>query len=299
MPGTPEPVFMHLTMNDQPLSYRITRMNDGDRNFQPCTWYEHLTIQADRKIRDAFRHSVVPLVQRRGAADERHSGAADEAHVVTSLTLYNPHQRETLSGTIIFRAAGVEGTTRDPAIRYSISEGHHQEFRDLLLDLGVRDGIGSLDIVPDDRSPDSLPVSDLRIRDVTEDGPAGGMRVPQVRVSDFAAKSVLTIPVPLAGVARVSVGVRTWDSGGTLTVHVDDAKQVRDVDLKLLPTYFQQTSLDELVGFHVDPPATVVIHATGAVVYGIETDSVTNEPRMRIAFGELEGEQTFVGDFFQ
>lgn len=290
-PGEPEPVFMHLTMNDQPLAYRITRMNDADRGFQPCTYYDHLTIQADRKIRDAFRRSVVPLVRR--------SGGADEASIVTSLTLYNPHQREALSGSIIYRAAGVEGTTRDPAIRYSIAHGHRQSFPDLLLDLGVREGVGSLDIVPDDRSPDWLPVTDIRIRNVGADGASGGMAVPQVRVADFAAKSAVTIPVPPADVARISVGVRTWDSGGTLTVHVDDPKQLRDVDVKLPPTYTQLTSIDDLVGFHVEAPATIVINATGAVVFGVETDSATTEPRMRIPYGEAEGEQTFVGEFFQ
>lgn len=291
VPGEPEPVFMHLTMNDQSLSYRITRMNDGDRNFQPCTYYDYLTIQADRKIRDAFRRSVVPFVQR--------SGTADKAHIVTSLRLDNPEQHDTLSGSIIFRPAGAEGTTRDPAIRYSVPQGHHQDFPDLLLDLGIRNGIGSLDIVPDDRGADWLPVSDVRIRTIGEDGAAGGMTVPQVRVADFAAQSVISIPVPLADLASVSIGVRTWDSGGTLTVHVDDPKQVRDVDVKLLPNFGQLMSLDELAGFHVETPAMIVIHATGAVVYAIETDSATNEPRMRIPFGELEGEKTFVGEFFQ
>jgi hypothetical protein len=288
--ATPEPVFMHLSMNDQHLYYRMTRFSDSDRELVPCTWLEHLTILADRKIRDHFRRSVIPVVHR--SADE------NGAHVVTSLTLFNTHQRELLSGRIVFRAAGVAGSDDDPSVSYAIGHGGQHEIPDILKTLGVH-GLGSLDIIPDDRSPDYLPATDVRILEVGADGSAYAMPVPQVRVADFAAESVVTIPVPDAEVASVSIGVRTWEGGGTLTAHIEDRKQTRDVDLEFPSTYFTQLPLDEFAGFHVTPPALVVIKAKGAVVYGIETDNRTGDRRLRIPYGDLEGEKTYVGDFFQ
>jgi hypothetical protein len=284
MPRTPPPVFMHLSMNEQRLYYRITIYDEVHRNISPCPIIEPVMILPDRKIRDSFRRSVIPVVHRAEG-------------VVTSLWLFN-NDHEALSGRIVFRKAGVPGRSNDPSIAYLVGRGSRVQFNDLLQELNVN-GLGSLDIVPDDSSPDWLPVTEVRVRNVSEEASSSGMTVPQVRVSDFAGTTVLTIPAPRETEARTSVGVRTWSSGGSLVVHVEDLKQSRDVDLDLKPDLFRHYSLDELAGFHVETPATIVVTAKGAVVYGMETDPITNESRLRIAFGELEGEKTFVGDFFQ
>ena len=284
-PGTPAPVFMHLSMNDQPLYYRITAYDENNRNIDSCPTIENVTIVADRKIRDAFRRSVIPVVQRTDG-------------VVTSMSLFNSYHHSTLTGRIIFRQAGEPGTSADPFIEYAVAHGGHVWLEDVLKQLRVK-GAGSLDIVPDDNAPDWLPETEVRVRNLSESGASSGMTVPQVRVSDFAGASVVTIHAPEEAQARTNIGVRTWSSGGSLVAHIEDRKQTRDIDLELPADTFRQFSLDELAGYHVETPATIFVASKGAVVYGMETDNLTNESRLRIAFGDLEGEKTFVGDFFQ
>jgi hypothetical protein len=283
--GTPAPVFTHLASEDTPLYYRITTYDATHHNIDACPTVQRVTIVADRRLRDSFRRSVIPVVHRAEG-------------VVTSLSLFNSYHAEALSGRIIFRKAGVPGRSNDPAISYMVLHGRSVYFEDILRDLGVH-GLGSLDIVPDDNGPAWVPETQVRIRHVTAETASSGMEVPQVRVGDFAGATALSIHATDEAQARTSVGIRSWNSGASIVVHVDDEKQTRDVDIDLPGDTFRQYSLDELAGFHVETPATVFITAKGAVVYAIETDNLSNESRLRIGYGELEGEKTFVGDFFQ
>jgi hypothetical protein len=288
--GTPAPRFAHYTMNDQAVSYRVTAFNSTDPSFIPCTYTDSVTILGDETVRATYRRAIVPVV---GSAN-----GANGSHFITSMSLFNSYFPERLRGRLVFHPAGVAGNANDRSMPYDIPPNSQLDLGDVVTQFGAQ-GIGSLDIIPDENAPAWLPIADVHIMNLAVGGATFGMSVPQVRVADFAASGVVTINVQPVSRARTNVGVRTLENGGTLYMQVTDGRQTRTVERSFPGTYFAQMTVDDLVGFHVDTPALIRINSIGALVYGTQTDNITNDPRMRISFGELDEPDVFVGEFFR
>ena len=288
-PGTPAPQFSHYSMNDQVVHYRVTAFNSTDPGFIPCTFTDEVTILADANVRASFRRAIIPVV---GSAN-----GANGSHFITTMTLLNSYFPDRLRGRLVFHPAGANANAS--SMPYDIPYGSQLDFGDVVAQFGAS-GLGSLDIIPDDDSPAWLPIADVHVMNLAVGGATFGMSVPLVRVADFAASDVVTLHVPPLSRARTNVGVRTLENGGTLFISVIDGNgEIHSVERSLPGTYFAQMTVDDLVGFPVKTPAVVRINSIGGLVYGTETDNITNDPRIRISFGDLDEPDTFVGEFFR
>lgn len=289
-PGTPAPKFTHWSISDEAVHYRITAFNSVNPGFLPCTSTDQVTILADPVLRTTFRRAMVPVV---GSVD-----GANGSHFRTSMTLLNSYFSETLRGRLIFHPAGVAGDASDRSLTYSLPPGTQLHLDDLVTQFGAS-GLGSLDVVPDDDSPAWVPVADVQIRNVAADGASYGMSVPLVRAADFYPAEVVTLNLSSNSRTRTNVGVRTLDHGGKISIDVIEGRNSRSTERQLPGRYFAQMTIDELVGFHVEPPAVVRISGVSTLIYGTETDNSTNDSRMRIGFGDLDELTEYVGEYFR
>jgi len=117
-----------------------------------------------------------------------------------------------------------------------------------------------------------MPVASFRIED-------GGI-VPVPTVSDAnilvaGSRTAFVVPSDLSRF-RLNVGVRTFNSGATLTMSTHDgATLVRTVTRTFAPNYFAQLAASDLTGGAVAANQTIVISvdAGSAVIYGSSVSS--------------------------
>ena len=284
------PRFVHATITDKQVFYRVTLLNSLDPSFIPCTWLEDVLVQKNAALRSLVRRSYIPVV---GSAP-----GAFGAQFRTSMILINPFDDETMRGSIVFRAQGVAGSSVDPQIRYELAPRQRIEYADIVPAFG-RSGLGSLDIVPDDDSSNWMPLVQTRVFNLAADGATFGTAVPQVRSADVGEAALATFIIPKADTSRLNVGIRSWEPGATLymTLYRSDGTSFSSV--KDFPgDFFNQLSPSDLLGTTVSEGDTLIINSLGAIVYGAFTDNKSNDPTLRTKFGELETWKLYVGEYF-
>ena len=205
----------------------------------------------------------------------------------TSLQLYNPHG-SAVSGRIVFHPAGAPGSEHDPSLAYSILPGRTLAFADLLPAMGVAGGIGSADLIADASSP--FPVALGRV--FNDAGAAGtsGLGIdalPLDRALQAGSTGALLAPDD-AQRFRLNIGVRTLDTGASMTITVRnrDSEIVKTLTRTDGPvSFFQVASSALLGGYILTGGETISFELTSgsAFIYGATTDNVTNDPSVQFA----------------
>jgi len=204
----------------------------------------------------------------------------------TSVQIYNPHD-DAVSGTIVFHPAGASGSSSDPSIAYAIAPGKTLVFSDLLPEMGLEGGLGSVDLIADLTS--ALPVALARV--FNDAGAAGTTGLAEEAMSPDDAlregnKGVLLAP---AGVQRfrLNLGVRTLDQSTTIdiTVRDKDGIVVKTTTKHYGPTYFAQVSSADMLGYTLVGGETITFEVKSgrAFIYGATTDNTTNDPSVQFA----------------
>ena len=148
-------------------------------------------------------------------------------------------------------------------------------------------GNGSLDVVPEGGA---TPV--IRARVYNDAGSLGTTGVTEYGLPPGDALSAGDSGVLLAPSDfqkfRFSVGLRTLDSGATLTFTLRDAygSELKKFTQNYPATYYIQRSAAEFfegITFTGDESVTVIVTSGSAFVYATVADNTTNDPAIQIA----------------
>ncbi len=207
------------------------------------------------------------------------------AYYRTAVQLSNP-SGSLAFGRLVYHPKERTGSVGDSFVRYTLQARQTLEFPNVLGLIGTS-GSGSLDIVPEGGA---VPV--VRARVYNDGGSLGTTGVTEYGLPPAdalkAGDTGLLIAPPNFQQFRFSVGLRTLDSGATLTFTLRDAYGtiLRSFTRVYPATYYIQRSAAEffdLVTFSGDESVTVEVIAGSAYVYATVADNITNDPSMQIA----------------
>jgi hypothetical protein len=177
----------------------------------------------------------------------------------------------------------------DPSLAFSLSPGQSISYPDVVASLGTT-GIGSLDILT---TAGNAPIATARV--FSDGGAAGTSGFSEEAVSpndalDFFSRGILLIPPDLTNF-RMNIGVRTLDTGATLTVGTFDSTgnlvATRPV-LAYGPNVFDQMPVATFTGASTVPPGgyiviTFNVFGGRAFVYSSVIDNKTSDSTFRMA----------------
>jgi hypothetical protein len=206
----------------------------------------------------------------------------------TSVQLYNPNPTA-ITGKLVFHPAGQSAGSSDPSLDFIIGQRQTRTFPDVVAAMGAS-GLGSIDVFT---NGGAAPVVTARI--FSDNGAAGTLGFTEEGLPPAEALSFLTtgsgaLPMPPNFTNfRMNIGVRTLDSGATLSVAVVDEFGVaigltRSVSFP--PNWFEQQTANVWSGLTTLPPnGSILITPTAgsAFVYGSITDNRTQDSSMRFA----------------
>jgi hypothetical protein len=202
----------------------------------------------------------------------------------TSVQLHNGDSAPA-AGRIVFHPSGQSASDSDPSLPYSLTPGQTLSFADLLPAVG-RSGLGSADLFV---TSGSVPIASVRV--FNDGGAAGttGFNEELVRPEgalQVGEKGVLLLPADLSAY-RFNIGVRTLDSGASVTMIARDASgSVATSVARSFPAdYHEQQGASEFLGGASLPAGgslTVLVGSGSAVFYGATVDNRTGDPSLQI-----------------
>jgi hypothetical protein len=206
----------------------------------------------------------------------------------TALQMLNPTSN-TIAGNLVFHKQLQSASPTDPSLAFSLSPGQSISYPDVVASLGTT-GIGSLDILT---TAGNAPIATARV--FSDGGAAGTSGFSEEAVSpndalDFFSRGILLIPPDLTNF-RMNIGVRTLDTGATLTVGTFDSTgnlvATRPV-LAYGPNVFDQMPVATFTGASTVPPGgyiviTFNVFGGRAFVYSSVIDNKTSDSTFRMA----------------
>jgi uncharacterized repeat protein (TIGR01451 family)/CSLREA domain-containing protein len=243
----------------------------------------------DNRTNDPNIQFAAPVVSTDGGR-ERHiitvAGSARGAFgslFKTGVQIHNPSSQR-MTARFIFHPMATPGSASDPSHVVTIEPFATLAIDDLLLPMG-QSGIGSVDVDVDGRA---RPIAAVR---VFNDGSEGQTSMSQalLRPSDaIAAGKSATILAPHDPTnARFNLGVRTLGGGARIiaTIRGHSGAVLRTVELTYPADYFVQNGASAMLGhtFTSDESITFAVAEGSAIVYGVWTDNVSQDPSFHFA----------------
>ncbi len=203
----------------------------------------------------------------------------------TAVQLSNP-SASLAFGRLVYHPKERSGSLGDSFLRYTLQPRQTLEFPNVLGMIGTS-GNGSLDVVPEGGA---VPVVRARVyNDAGQLGTSGVTEygLPPADALKAGDTSLLIAPADPRKF-RFSIGLRTLDSGATLTFTLRDAygSVLRTFTRSYPATYYIQRSAPDLfewTTFSGDESVTVEVDAGSAFVYATVADNITNDPSIQIA----------------
>jgi hypothetical protein len=215
----------------------------------------------------------------------------------TAVQIENLHESKVIEGRLVFRRTG-HGSSAAPEIPFSVAAQEVLTFPDIVAEFDET-GAGSLDVVVT-----SGPLPQVSAHLFNDGGGAGTHGLQQAAIDpasseiwcwgqpDFPGSSVLRsgvsgflITPESPPEARFNIGVRTLSAGAAIVA------ELRDRDGHLLhtatrsyaPNHFEQVSAEEFLGVPIGGTQSIRLSVTKglAIVYGVATDNITNDPSMQ------------------
>jgi hypothetical protein len=206
----------------------------------------------------------------------------------TSLQMLNPTS-DTIKGNLVFHKQLQPASVTDPSLAFTLSPGQSISYPDVVTSIGTS-GVGSLDIVT---VAGNAPIATARVfSDAGALGTSGFSEEALVpnEALDFFSRGILLIPPDLTNF-RMNIGVRTLDTGATLTVSTYDSTG-NLVNTRTLPAYgpnvFDQMPVATFTGASSVPPGgyiviTFNVFGGRAFVYSSIIDNQTSDSTYRLA----------------
>ncbi|HYO78519.1 MAG TPA: hypothetical protein VE010_18820, partial [Thermoanaerobaculia bacterium] len=208
---------------------------------------------------------------------------AFNSRFATGLQLHNPADAP-ITATLTFHPAGRSASANDPQLALTIPAHATAGMDDVVSAMGAAD-FGSLDVAV---SGAMRPVLLARIYSIAEIGQTSLMTelVPEEEALVTGESAAIAAPHNPAAM-RFNIGIRSLSQGVRLTATVRnaDGDVLRVVPLSYGPSYFTQTAAPQLLGtpFNGDESVTFTVDEGSAVIYGVWTDNVTQDPAMQYA----------------
>lgn len=239
-----------------------------------CTEQIQVRLKPDPAFRALTRKVVVPIV---GSGPGANGG-----RFKTSIHLLATSAQET--GRLIFHPAGIAATPNDPFIRYSLDAGGSEmQIDDVVAAMG-QNGIGSLDVVPDESATDVVPIVEARLFNDTSSGTFGtttGAFLP----FDFLHPPDLSLKVPPADAPyRINIGLRTLTETKATVLIYEVSGHVKDLrNLSWPADYMTLGSISQILGIDLQPGESLTFFFDGAVIpFYTRTENRTNDPELFI-----------------
>lgn len=203
----------------------------------------------------------------------------------TAVQLSNP-SGSLAFGRLVYHPKERSGSVGDSFVRYTLQPHQTLQFPNVLGLIGTS-GNGSLDVVPEGGA---IPV--IRARVYNDAGALGTTGVTEYGLPPGDALTVGDSGLLLAPSDfqkfRLSVGLRTLETGATLTFTVRDAygSILQRFTEDYPGTYYIQRSASEFfpgVTFTGDESITIAVTSGSAFVYATVADNITNDPAIQIA----------------
>jgi hypothetical protein len=203
----------------------------------------------------------------------------------TAVQLSNPSASLAI-GRLVYHPKERSGSAGDSFLRYTLQAHQTLEFPNVLALIGTS-GNGSLDVVPEGGA---VPV--VRARVYNDAGPLGTTGVTEYGLppadSLKAGDTGVLIAPANSRRFRFSIGLRTLDTGATLSFTLRDASGVvlKAFTATYPATYYIQRPAPDLFDgatFTADESVTVEVISGSAFVYATVADNITNDPSMQIA----------------
>jgi uncharacterized repeat protein (TIGR01451 family) len=202
----------------------------------------------------------------------------------TGFQLFNPGS-PAMAATLRFHRAGVSGSDSDPITTIVVDPQTVYNVDDLVASMGLS-GIGSIDLFT---AGGFAPIAVTRVY-----GDAGVNGQTSITEELFKPEQALTkgqrgtiIAPHDATRLRFNIGVRTLESGATLTATVRSpgGAILRTVTLTFGPTYFEQLAAAQQLGvtFNGDESVTYEVTSGAAIVYAAWTDNISQDPSLHFA----------------
>jgi hypothetical protein len=201
----------------------------------------------------------------------------------TGLQLHNP-SAEPLDATLTFHPGGTSGSDHDPHLAVTVPAHGTAGLDDLVTAMHTT-GLGSLDVV---MPPTISPVLLARVYSIAEIGQTSLMTdlIPVEDALHAGEEGVVAAP-HAPHESRFNIGLRTLNLGARLTATVRNKSGdvLRVTPLSFPATYFVQTDASSLLGIPLtgDESVLFTIEQGSAVIYGVWTDNVTQDPAMQYA----------------
>ncbi|HEX3071412.1 MAG TPA: hypothetical protein VHX14_22800 [Thermoanaerobaculia bacterium] len=206
----------------------------------------------------------------------------------TSLQMLNP-TGSSITGKLVFHKQLQSPGPGDPSLDFTLPAGQSTSYPDVIASMGTS-GLGTLDIVT---NGGDAPIATARV--FSDGGTAGTSGFSEEGVSpndalDYFSRGVLLIPSDLTNF-RMNIGVRTLDSGATLSVSTFDATGAIKAT-RVLPPYgpnvFDQMPVATFTGATAVPPGgyiliTFNVFGGRAFVYSSVIDNRTSDSTFRLA----------------
>jgi hypothetical protein len=200
-----------------------------------------------------------------------------------------PTSTGSITGKLVFHAAGTSGTSSDPTVTYNVGAGQVVTYPDIVATFG-RSGLGSVDVIAAPAA--TKPVIITRVfNDAGALGTAGlteeVIDPTDPRVIPAGFTGFLVTPVDPTK-TRFNIGVRTFFSGATITAVLRDTNgnALKTVTKSYLPNWFEQVDSTTFFGGTVigaNQSISITVGGGSAVVYGSTTDNITNDPNIQFA----------------
>lgn len=205
----------------------------------------------------------------------------------TALQLYNPGG-STITGSLVFHKQGVPGSSSDPSLAFTLVSGQVKSYPDVITTLGAS-GIGSLDVFT---NGGAVPIATARL--FADNGTAGTSGfseegLPPADAIDTFRRGVLLTPEDPANF-RMNIGVRTLDSGATISITALDANSnfLGSRTVTYAANYFEQVPFSTFTGVSTIPAGgrihiSVTSYPGTIFIYSSVIDNRTSDSTFRMA----------------
>lgn len=235
-----------------------------------CTGEVQIEIPSDPEFRALTRRMILPVV---GSTPGAQGG-----RFKTSLKLIGTASDQ--RGRIVFHPAGRPASASDPSIAYKlVSPGETLAFDDIVAELG-QNGLGSIDIVPDETAQSNVPRVEARLFNDTEQGTFGTF-AQAIRPYDYLHPQQVIIDVPDARF-RLNIGVRTLTATAMQVLVYGTNGRLRALkDLSFPAEYMTMVGAAQFLGVEVTPGESVSLLVSGsAIPFYTLTENRTNDPTL-------------------
>ncbi|HEX2834894.1 MAG TPA: hypothetical protein VHW00_17910 [Thermoanaerobaculia bacterium] len=280
------PVYLQTRLNSHAVDHRVSAQTtiryiitaeiasgtQAIESMDACMATIDVTLEPDAAFRAMVRKAVIPIA---GS-----TAGAFGGKFRTSLELRGSGA---MRGRVVFHPAGRVASESDPSLPYTFTSSNPSVAWDDVVEAMGQSGLGSLDIIPDDTSVDTLPQIVARLYNDTNIG-TFGTEVAAVLPYHYVGGRSLEVPIPNARF-RTNIGIRTFgETKVKVVTYAANGKLEGFRDVTFPAGWTMMTTAADLSRETLTPGASVTLLVSGpAVAFYTITENQTNDPTVIVA----------------